>query len=360
MITQRQNAILNLIVEMFTRTHEPVCSKALQDSIDSSSATIRNDMAKLEKMGYLEKAHISSGRMPSRAGFQYFVANSLNLDTIDEQDVYQVVKAFDFEAFKLEDILDAAAKLLAEMTGFTAVIQDVEPTKQRLTGFEIVQLSNHDALAVLTLDESKPVTVQFAIPKNFLSSDLEIFHKLVQGRFLGNTVLDIHYRLRTETPQIVQKYFKITDNVLDLFDYIFSHLFKELIFIEGKVASLAYADLKTYQFLDNPQHVALALRSAISDDEVTKISVAESTEEALENVTVMSHKFLIPYRGTALMHVIGPIEMDYRRMVSLVNVISRVLVMKLTDYYRYLNSNHYEVFLSRNVLKNIERGECLD
>lgn len=122
-------------------------------------------MAKLEKMGYLEKAHTSSGRMPSRAGFQYFVANSLNLDTIDEQDVYQVVKAFDFEAFKLEDILDAAAKLLAEMTGCTAVIQDVEPTRQRLTGFDIVHLSNHDALAVLTLDESKPVTVQFAIPK---------------------------------------------------------------------------------------------------------------------------------------------------------------------------------------------------
>lgn len=95
--------------------------------------------------------------------------------------------------------------------------------------------------------------------------------------------------------------------------------------------------------MDNPQHVALELRSAISDDEVTKISVAESTEEALENVTVMSHKFLIPYRGMALMHVIGPVEMDYRRMVSLVNVISRVLVMKLTDYYRYLNSNHYEV-----------------
>ena len=315
MITQRQNTILNLIVEMFTRTHEPVGSKALQESIDSSSATIRNDMAKLEKMGYLEKAHTSSGRMPSRAGFQYFVANSLNLDTIDEQDVYQVVKAFDFEAFKLEDILDAAAK----------------------------HLSNHDALAVLTLDESKPVTVQFAIPKNFLSSDLEILHKLVQERFLGNTVLEIHYRLRTEIPQIVQKYFKITDNVLDLFDYIFSQLFKELIFIEGKVASLTYADLKTYQFLDNPQHVALELRSAISDDEVTKISVAESTEEALKNVTVMSHKFLIPYRGMALMHVIGPVEMDYRRMVSLVNVISRVLVMKLTDYYRYLNSNHYEV-----------------
>ena len=253
------------------------------------------------------------------------------------------MKAFDFEAFKLDDILDATAKLLAQMTGYTAVIQDVEPTRQRLTGFEIVPLSNHDALAVLTLDESKPVTVQFAIPKNFLTSDLEIFHQLVQERFIGNTVLDIHYRLRTEIPQIVQRYFKTTDNVLDLFDYVFSQLFQELVFVEGKVSSLTYADLQTYQFLDYPQHVALELRGGMPEDQMTQILVAESQEKALKNVTVISHKFLVPYRGMALMHVIGPVEMDYRRVISLVNVIGRVLVMKLTDYYRYLNSNHYEV-----------------
>ena len=343
MVTERQNEILNLVVDIFTKTHEPVGSKALQDVIQSSSATIRNDMAALEKQGLLEKAHTSSGRMPSRAGFQYFVQKSLDLELIDEQDVYQVVKAFDFEAFKLDDILDATAKLLAQMTGYTAVIQDVEPTRQRLTGFEIVPLSNHDALAVLTLDESKPVTVQFAIPKNFLTSDLEIFHQLVQERFIGNTVLDIHYRLRTEIPQIVQRYFKTTDNVLDLFDYVFSQLFQELVFVEGKVSSLAYADLQTYQFLDNPQHVALELRGGMPEDQMTQILVAESQEKALKNVTVISHKFLVPYRGMALMHVIGPVEMDYRRVISLVNVIGRVLVMKLTDYYRYLNSNHYEV-----------------
>ncbi len=57
MITQRQNDILNLIVELFTRHHEPVGSKALQEMISSSSATIRNDMAKLEQLGLLEKAH---------------------------------------------------------------------------------------------------------------------------------------------------------------------------------------------------------------------------------------------------------------------------------------------------------------
>ncbi|MGT2961370.1 heat-inducible transcriptional repressor HrcA [Streptococcus caballi] len=343
MITQRQNDILNLIVDLFTQTHEPVGSKALQSTIDSSSATIRNDMAKLEKLGLLEKAHTSSGRMPSTAGFKYFVEHSLSLDSIDEQDIYQVVKAFDFEAFRPEDILQKANQILADMTGYTAVILDVEPARQKLTAFDIVQLSSHDALAVLTLDGSKPATVQFAIPKNFLSRDLLILKEIVDDRFLNRTVMDIHYKLRTEIPQIVQKYFTTTDNVLDLFDYIFAELFKETVFVAGKVNSLDYADLKTYQFLDDEKSVALAFRNSMREDEMAVVQVADSKESALANSTVLMHKFLIPYRGFGLLSLIGPIDMDYRRSVSLVNIIGRVLAMKLGDYYRYLNSNHYEV-----------------
>ena len=82
MVTERQNEILNLVVDIFTKTHEPVGSKALQAVIQSSSATIRNDMAALEKQGLLEKAHTSSGRMPSRAGFQYFVQKFSSLSNI--------------------------------------------------------------------------------------------------------------------------------------------------------------------------------------------------------------------------------------------------------------------------------------
>ncbi|HFX5265061.1 TPA: heat-inducible transcriptional repressor HrcA [Streptococcus pyogenes] len=343
MITQRQNDILNLIVELFTQTHEPVGSKALQRTIDSSSATIRNDMAKLEKLGLLEKAHTSSGRMPSPAGFKYFVEHSLRLDSIDEQDIYHVIKTFDFEAFKLEDMLQKASHILAEMTGYTSVILDVEPACQRLTGFDVVQLSNHDALAVMTLDESKPVTVQFAIPRNFLTRDLIAFKAIVEERLLDSSVIDIHYKLRTEIPQIVQKYFVTTDNVLQLFDYVFSELFLETVFVAGKVNSLTYSDLSTYQFLDNEQQVAISLRQSLKEGEMASVQVADSQEAALADVSVLTHKFLIPYRGFGLLSLIGPIDMDYRRSVSLVNIIGKVLAAKLGDYYRYLNSNHYEV-----------------
>ncbi|QGM22985.1 heat-inducible transcriptional repressor HrcA [Streptococcus equi subsp. zooepidemicus] len=343
MITERQSNILNLIVDLFTQTHEPVGSKALQSVIASSSATIRNDMAKLEKLGLLEKAHTSSGRMPSAAGFKYFVEHSLNLGSIDEQDLYQLVKAFDFEAFKLEEVLLRASQMLSDTTGYTAVILDVEPARQRLTCFDIVQLSSHDALAVLTLDESKPLTVQFAIPKNFMNRDLLVLKGIVADRLLGKDVMTVHYKLRTEIPQIVQKYFTVTDNVLDLFDYIFVGLFRETIFVSGKVAALDYAGLVTYQFLDEEQRLALSIRQSLSEEEMATVQVADSSEPALANVTLLTYKFLIPYRGFGLLSLIGPVDMDYRRSVSLINVIGQLLAVKLRDYYRYLNSNHYEV-----------------
>ena len=308
MVTERQNEILNLIIDIFTKTHEPVGSKALQDSINSSSATIRNDMAALEKQGLLEKAHTSSGRKPSVAGFQYFVKHSLSFDRLAENELYEVIKAFDYEFFNLEDILQQAADLLAKLSGCTVVALDVEPSRQRLTAFDIVVLSQHTALAVFTLDESNTITSQFMIPRNFLREDLDRLKALVQERFLGQTVLDIHYKIRT-----------------------------------GKVGLLNFSDLKAYQFFDDSQKVAFEIRDSLAEDQMQSVRVADSRESCLSDLTIISSKFLIPYRGFGILAVIGPVNLDYQRVVSQVNVINRVLTMKLTDFYRYLSSNHYEV-----------------
>ena len=343
MVTERQNEILNLIIDIFTKTHEPVGSKSLQESIQSSSATIRNDMAVLEKQGLLEKAHTSSGRKPSVAGFQYFVKHSLSFDRLAENELYEVIKAFDREFFKLEDVLQQAADVLSMLSGCTVVALDVEPSQQRLTAFDIVILSQHTALAVFTLDESNTITSQFMIPRNFLRADLIQLKELIQERFLGQTVLDIHYKIRTEIPQIIQRYFTTTDNVMDLFEHIFSDIFKENVIVSGKVKLLNFSDLKSYQFFDQPQKVAFEIRDSLAEDQMQTVRVADSRESSLANLTLISSKFLIPYRGFGMLAVIGPVNLDYQRVVSQLNVVNRVLTMKLTDFYRYLSSNHYEV-----------------
>ena len=343
MVTERQNEILNLIIDIFTKTQEPVGSKALQESIQSSSATIRNDMAALEKEGLLEKAHTSSGRKPSVAGFQYFVRHSLTFDQLAENELYEVVKAFDQEFFKLEDILQRAADVLAELSACTVVALDVEPSRQRLTAFDIVIISQHAALAVFTLDESNTLTSQFMIPRNFLQDDLLRLRDMIQERFLGQTVLDIHYKIRTEIPQIIQRYFTTTDNVIDLFEHIFKEMFNENIVVAGKVNLLNFANLAAYQFFDQPQKVALEIREGLREDQMQNVRVADSQESCLADLAVISSKFLIPYRGVGILAIIGPVNLDYQQLINQVNVVNRVLTMKLTDFYRYLSSNHYEV-----------------
>ena len=343
MVTERQNEILNLIIDIFTKTHEPVGSKALQESIQSSSATIRNDMAALEKEGLLEKAHTSSGRKPSVAGFQYFVRHSLSFDQLAENELYEVVKAFDQEFFKLEDILQRAADVLAELSDCTVVALDVEPSRQRLTAFDIVVLSQHAALAVFTLDESNTLTSQFMIPRNFLQEDLLRLRDMIQERFLGQTVLDIHYKIRTEIPQIIQRYFTTTDNVLDLFEHIFAQMFSEKVAVAGKLQLLRFADFEAYQFFDDRQKVAFEIRDSLAEDQMQNVRVAASQEDCLANLTLISSKFLIPYRGFGMLAVVGPVNLDYQKVVSQLNVVNRVLTMKLIDFYRYLSSNHYEV-----------------
>ena len=343
MVTERQNEILNLIIDIFTKTHEPVGSKALQDSINSSSATIRNDMAALEKQGLLEKAHTSSGRKPSVAGFQYFVKHSLSFDRLAENELYEVIKASDHEFFNLEDILQQAADLLTKLSGCTVVALDVEPSRQRLTAFDIVVLSQHTALAVFTLDESNTITSQFMIPRNFLKEDLDRLKGLVRERFLGQTVLDIHYKIRTEIPQIIQRYFTTTDNVIQLFEHIFGDIFKENVILSGKVQLLEFSDLTAYQFFDDPQKVAFEIRDSLAEDQMQSVRVADSRESCLADLTLISSKFLIPYRGFGVLAVVGPVNLDYQRLISQMNVVNRVLTMKLTDFYRYLSSNHYEV-----------------
>lgn len=343
MITDRQKAILELIVDIFTQTHEPVGSKTLQESIQSSSATIRNDMSALEKLGLLEKAHTSSGRLPSVSGFKYFVENSLTLEQIREADIYQVLKAFDEDFFKLEDLLQRAADSLVDLTGLTAVALDVEASHQKLTGFEIVATSPHTALAIFTLDEASTTMSQFSIPKNLLVADLTRLRHLVHERLLGNSILDIHYKMRTEIPQVIQRYFTTTDHILPLLEYIFQDIFSEKVFVSGKVNLLPTAGLAAYQYFDNLQGLALEIREGFKDDSMQQVKVADNNIACLSEMTIMSQKILVPYRGIGVLTLIGPVDMDYKRVAGVLNVVSRILMMKLADFYRYLNSNHYEV-----------------
>ena len=95
MISERQERLLQLIIEDYIKTARPIGSKSLCEILDCSSATIRNEMSSLEEYGFLEKTHTSSGRIPSEKGYRYYVDNLMELKELNGEEVYKLQTIFD-------------------------------------------------------------------------------------------------------------------------------------------------------------------------------------------------------------------------------------------------------------------------
>ncbi|WEV44731.1 heat-inducible transcriptional repressor HrcA [Streptococcaceae bacterium ESL0687] len=343
MLTKRQEEILSLIVIRYGSTRIPVGSKVLMDSIKASSATIRNDMKVLENAGFLKKEHLSSGRVPSVDGYKYFIDNFLKPDQLDRDAIFEIMNSFDHDFYRLSDIFETAASLLASRTGLTSFVMGIPPIDQVLTNFDIVVLDNHSALAVMTLSTGMVKTNQFVLPSSMAVDDVKKISAIVKSRLVGKKVLDIHYALRTEIPQILARFFQVTANLSELFDYIFSVLYEEDIQMVDEYKLLDYAkhNEKLYQLLSDREMLAQKLRGIVKDDNARTIKLGD--DDLFENLTLIAQKFIIPYRGMGTALVIAPIDIDYDRVVGIVDLIANILSMKLADYYRYLDGNHYEV-----------------
>ncbi len=345
MITERQRQILNLIVSLYAKEHTPIGSKSLLESIQASSATIRNDMKVLEKLGLIQKEHTSSGRVPSVSGYKYFVENVIQLDEFSQNDLFKVMKAFDGDFYRLSDLFKTAAKSLSGLTGLTSFVLNAPQRDQQLVSFEMVMLDSHSVLSVITLGTGEVRTNQFILPKSMTEADLAVFSNLVKERLVGKKVIDIHYTLRTEIPQIVQRYFKVTSEVLQLFESIFDDLFKERLTVAGRKNIFDYATdnlAELYKLFSDDERMLHEIREITNNDEMRAVKF-DNDEKYMKNLTIISQKFVIPYRGFGTLTVVGPVEMDYQRTLSVLDLVAKVLTMKLSDYYRYLDGNHYEI-----------------
>ena len=119
MLTERQEKTLKLIVEKYIKEPIPVGSKAISKILKCSSATVRNDMGELENNGLLEKTHTSSGRIPSEAGYRYYVDNLMELKKMNGEDLLKLQIVFKNQQLALSDVITKSLQVISDMTNYT-------------------------------------------------------------------------------------------------------------------------------------------------------------------------------------------------------------------------------------------------
>ena len=120
-LDNRKKRILQAIIEEYIETAEPVSSGNLAGDLDCSSATIRNEMAELEHIGFLEKTHTSSGRVPSQKGYRYYVDELIREDNLTQQEMELIKARLETKVNGLEDLAKIATTTLSEITHYTTV-----------------------------------------------------------------------------------------------------------------------------------------------------------------------------------------------------------------------------------------------
>ena len=155
MLEQRQRQVLQAIIEEYINTAEPVSSGTIVESynLGCSSATIRNDMAELERLGYIEKTHTSSGRVPSAKGYRFYVDELLNDEKISLDEIQFIKSKLETKVNEIEDLTKIATDTISEITHYTTVAIGPEASNNVIIDVKLVPIGNRLIMAVVLTEK---------------------------------------------------------------------------------------------------------------------------------------------------------------------------------------------------------------
>lgn len=187
-LDERKMRILQAIIDDYILTAIPVGSRTISKNTDIglSPATIRNEMADLEELGYLEQPHTSAGRIPSHKAFRLYANHLLNSVKLGDAERRFIKKRFDSTITGIESIVKQTADVLSDLTKYTSIVLPPQMRDVKLKHLQIVPLSDTTAIAVIVLDTGMTRNARIHLPSDF---DREMLDKL--SRKLTDVLYDV-------------------------------------------------------------------------------------------------------------------------------------------------------------------------
>ena len=324
----RSEQILKLIVEHFIKTAQPVGSHTLLEEygLDCSSATIRNEMNALEKEGFLEKTHTSSGRVPSPKGYKYYCDN-LRGDRIDSSVKYALQSVLEKKAQSVEEVIKQSCSILADMTNLASVVLGPKINEERLVSIQIIPLSSNSATAVFVTDQGYVENKTFLLDGKESMDDVVKTVNLLNDRLKGTPIADLVDKMEAMKPALsdfmvgqdiiyqalLEAFLKFAEERMNLYG-------KENLLSQPEFADDAKKLRKLLGLIDDPK----AFREALEEDDSSRVSV-HIGGDGTEDVAIVSAKVNIPGGKNASISLLGPTRMDYEKAMATLDYVSQAL-----------------------------------
>ena len=342
MLTPRQQLILSAIVENYVRSAEPVGSRTLSKNQDFhlSPATIRNEMADLEELGFLDQPHTSAGRIPSQKGYRYYVDNLQPSLDLDSSTVRALRELFRQRMDEMERVVQQTSIVLSHLTQYTAIVLGPQVNNEKIHHIQLIPIGYNKAVAILVTDTGRVSNRQVQLSDDISSDEVARMVELMNHRLHGVPMTrlksSVYRELATEMANTLEHY----EDAISLLDE-FGRVPGEdsgRVYVGGAMQML---DQPEFRDVDKVRPLLEMLEKAESSGLQRVVTVdgpgiqvrigMENDNPTLQDCTVISAAYTAGGQPVGSLGIIGPTRMNYGRVIQILDMVSQALTVAMNE-----------------------------
>ncbi len=337
-LSDRKKKILQYVVDDYIETAVPVSSKSLTEKYmkNVSSATVRNELSALEELGYLTQLHTSSGRVPSAEAYKLYVSDLMVKDKLTAKELDYIKKIFLDKADNLQEVVRNTTKVISELTSYTSVGMSSHDGKETIESVKFFRFKPDSAL-VLIVTEIRLLKDNFiSVPETMTDEQLKDAEKVLDNTFRGKSFEDI-CNLQLELEDNFLGYKNIFVNVIEALKTYVSSSEEEVVTVgEEKIFDHPeYADVnKIKDFLSVVTSKDKVMNLLTGDGRDIKINVKigdDGYDEIPKECSLVTATYSANGTPLGTYGVIGPVRMDYQKVVAVLENVGRILESIITN-----------------------------
>ncbi|GAB6100243.1 heat-inducible transcriptional repressor HrcA [Halanaerocella petrolearia] len=342
-ITERKKKILKAIIKEYITTAEPVGSRKLtrRYNFDVSSATIRNEMADLEEVGYLEQPHRSAGRIPSDKGYRFYVDTLMDLDKLSSAKAESIRQKYKSKEQEIQGLIEETSQLLSDLTQYTSLASSPKVQESVLQYLKLVPIADKKLLIVLVTDTGIVKDKIVEVPSTLSQNQLEDVSRFLNQRLHGLPLYKIDNKLLAKLNQELVRRLSLTTRELK---FLKTTNFRNNLSSAGKIylgGTTYILDQPEFSDIDKVKNVLQVLehesvlKNILGDSQSKtglEILIGNENEcEEIKDCSIVIATYHFNGRPVGKLGVLGPTRMNYSRVVGTVKFMSNILSKYLAN-----------------------------
>lgn len=337
-LDERKLRILRTIIDDYVMTATPIGSRTIskRSELGLSSATIRNEMSDLEEMGFLEQPHTSAGRVPSEKAYRFYVDTMMRAGALSEGEIAFMRSYFNTRMTEAEEVVARTASLLSDLTDYTAMVMSPELDTVIVKHVQLVPVTSGRALAVIVTDAGLVRDSFISVPPACSATDLERLSSMVTARVKNMPLNEAVEALNRGAGEEMEEQRSCFTSVADAIAHDISREASRGVILGGATNLLKHPEYLDFDkassmlaVLETKEQLYKILSKAAKMEFTVTIG-SENELPEMQSSSVVTATYKISGKPVGSFGVIGPIRMDYAKVVTVLNQMGKTLSAVLT------------------------------